>query len=262
MWMLIILLWRIITRLARRLGLGALLVPVSAMGMALAGVHLWTVVLVLIAVAVVLRKPLLAAALLPLSMVSAGLAGLAVAATAPGGPAGWVVNVFAKPLRFTSLAALSAGPMWVKGGGTVTAVGGKGGGSVTVLAPPGQYLAPPFQGKWQALHAIVVRQYQAVHAAAVRQSWAVRGGPAKPIRAVLGKIPPKGWLPPGPPKAPVASQFSMPSVSPPVGWWQGRLLVPVALLLLTLGLWLAPRMLRGVRPRVAARMPELRRWPT
>jgi len=70
MWMLIILLWRIITRLARRLGLGALLVPVSAMGMALAGVHLWTVVLVLIAVAVVLRKPLLAAALLPLSMVS------------------------------------------------------------------------------------------------------------------------------------------------------------------------------------------------
>ena len=260
MWMLIILLWRIITRLARRLGLGALLVPVSAMGMALAGVHLWTVVLVLIAVAVVLRKPLLAAALLPLSMVSAGLAGLAVAATAPGGPAGWVVNVFAKPLRFTSLAALSAGPMWVKGGGTVTAVGGKGGGSVTVLAPPGQYLAPPFQGKWQALHAIVVRQYQAVHAAAVRQSWAVRGGPAKPIRAVLGKIPPKGWLPPGPPKAPVASQFSMPSVSPPVGWGQGRLLVPVALLLLTLGLWLAPRMLRGVRPRVAARMPELRRW--
>ena len=90
MWMLIILLWRIITRLARRLGLGALLVPVSAMGMALAGVHVWTVALVLIAVAVVFRKPLLAAALLPLSMVSAGLAGLAVAATAPAGrPAGW-----------------------------------------------------------------------------------------------------------------------------------------------------------------------------
>ena len=46
----------------------------------------------------------------------------------------------------------------------------------------------------------------------------------------------------------------------PTGWWQGRLLVPVALLLLTLGLLLAPRMLRGLRPRMAARMPELRQW--
>ena len=251
MWMLLILLWRIITRLARRLGMAALLVPVSAMGMALAGVNLWTVALVLIAVALVLRKPLLAAALLPFSMVSAGLAGLAVAATAPGGPAGWVVNVFAKPLRFTSLAALSAGPMWVKGGGTVTAVGGKGGGSVTVLAPPGQYLAPPFQGKWQALHAAAVRKLQMVHAI-----------PDKPIhvRAVPGKGVPAVWLQSAPPKAPMASQLSVASVSPPVGWWQGRLLVPVALLLLTIGLLLAPRVLRGLRPLAAARMPELRRW--
>src|SRR6266567_976647 len=57
MWTLITLLWRIMTRLMRRLGMGALLVPVSAMGMALAGVHVWTVALVLIALAVVLRKP-------------------------------------------------------------------------------------------------------------------------------------------------------------------------------------------------------------
>jgi signal transduction histidine kinase len=43
-------------------------------------------------------------------------------------------------------------------------------------------------------------------------------------------------------------------------WWQGHLLVPVALILLTIGLWLAPRMLRGLRPMAAARMPELRQW--
>jgi len=44
------------------------------------------------------------------------------------------------------------------------------------------------------------------------------------------------------------------------GLWQGRLLVPVALLLLTVGLWLAPRTLAGVRARVATRAPDLRAW--
>ena len=54
--------------------------------------------LVLIALAVVLRKPLLAAALLPLSMVAAGLAGLVVAAMTPGGSVNyWVKAVLAKP---------------------------------------------------------------------------------------------------------------------------------------------------------------------
>ena len=250
MWMLLILLWRIITRLARRLGMAALLVPVSAMGMALAGVNFWTVALVLIAVALVLRKPLLAAALLPFSMVSAGLAGLAVAAMTPGGPAGWVVDQFVKPLRFTFLPAqVVAGPMWGKGGGSVTYLPARG----QVLAPSGRasWTAPAVQGKWQALHAAAVRKLQMVHAI-----------PDKPIhvRAVPGKGVPAVWLPPGPPKAPMASQFSVASVSPPVGWWQGRLLVPVALLLLTIGLLLAPRVLRGLRPLAAARMPELRRW--
>src|SRR5262249_58672448 len=61
-------------------------------------VHIGTVALVLIALVVAFRKPLLAAALLPLSMVSAGLAGLVVAALTPGGTVGWVVNaVLAKP---------------------------------------------------------------------------------------------------------------------------------------------------------------------
>src|SRR5262249_60927299 len=80
MWTLITLLWRILTRLMRRLGMGALLVPVSAMGMALAGVHIWTVALVLIALAVVFRKPLLAGGPVPPRTGAAGLGG-------PGGGA-------------------------------------------------------------------------------------------------------------------------------------------------------------------------------
>jgi signal transduction histidine kinase len=49
-------------------------------------------------------------------------------------------------------------------------------------------------------------------------------------------------------------------VGPAAGFWDGRLLVPVALLLLTLGLWLTPRSLAGLRGRGAALAPEVRRW--
>jgi signal transduction histidine kinase len=44
------------------------------------------------------------------------------------------------------------------------------------------------------------------------------------------------------------------------GLWQGRLLVPVALVLLTLGLWLVPRTLAGVQARAATLAPDLRAW--
>src|SRR6516165_9849470 len=65
---------------------------------------------------------------------------------------------------------------------------------------------------------------------------------------------------PKPLSSPGMEAWSMATVSQSAGWWQGRLLVPVALILLTIGLWLAPRMLRGLRPMAAARMPELRQW--
>jgi signal transduction histidine kinase len=44
------------------------------------------------------------------------------------------------------------------------------------------------------------------------------------------------------------------------GLWQGRLLVPVALVLLTLGLWLAPRTLAGLQARAVTLAPDLRAW--
>src|SRR5262249_62277486 len=119
MWIFIVLMWRIVGRLLRRVGWGWLLVPVAAMGMALAGVHFWTVALVLIALAVVVRKPLLAAALLPLSMVAAGLSGLVVAATTPGGSMNYFVRaVMAKPGgAWTALPQVGAGSFGAKGGG-------------------------------------------------------------------------------------------------------------------------------------------------
>src|SRR5579859_4184160 len=134
--MLITLLWRIMARLLRRVGWGGLLVPVAAMGMALAGVHLWTVALVLIALALVFRKPLLAAALLPLSMVTAGLAGLVVAALTPGGPVTWIVQALARPevppSKWPRRTVFYPGPSKAQGLGSFS--------PVTVLPPPP---APP-----------------------------------------------------------------------------------------------------------------------
>ena len=237
------LMWRIVGRLLRRVGWGGLLVPVAAMGMALAGVHFWTVALVLIALAVVARKPLLAAALLPFSMISAGLAGLVVAAMAPGGSVSWMVqNIFVKPGGLAARVAITEVP---GKGRTVTYWAGKtpGLGAGRVVAPPDKgVITPVYRGGWQVVPAGKVQYYRTVHGAL---------GQSKTIHA-YAVTPSK---PPGPPIA----QFSVGSVVQS-GWWQGRLLVPVALLLLTLGLWLAPRMLRGVRPLAAARMPELRRW--
>jgi len=220
MWILITLLWRIMGRLLRRLGRGALLVPVAAMGMALAGVHIWTVALVLIALVVAFRKPLLAAALLPLSMVSAGLAGLVVAALTPGGTVGWVVNaVLAKPQAWF---ASPAKP------GTLVHSGKVGSPVSWVVGGDGPVPWPP----WVRLE--------------------VRPGKM----AMLGQVlPVKPMVPPH-----AGHVIAMGAATKAAGWWQGRLLVPVALLLLTLGLWLASRMLAGLGARMAALLPELHRW--
>ena len=68
-------------------------------------------------------------------------------------------------------------------------------------------------------------------------NWTVRGGPGPLI-----KLGPRGPFTPNP------------------GWWRGRLLVPVALILLTLGLWLVPRTLAALRARLATQDSDLRTW--
>ena len=84
MWILFIVGWRLISRMFRYLGRGALLVPVAAMGMALFGFRPWTLAALLLAVIVAVWRPALATVLLPATMVVAGISGLVAAATEPG----------------------------------------------------------------------------------------------------------------------------------------------------------------------------------
>src|SRR5437899_851230 len=102
MWMLITLLWRITRRLMRRLGKGALLVPVAAIGMAVLGVTVWTVAALALAAVLAIRRPSAAAGLLPAALICAGLWGLALAATTPGAVAwtampSWSIQYLARP---------------------------------------------------------------------------------------------------------------------------------------------------------------------
>src|SRR5215470_13102105 len=116
MWILITLLWRIVTRLMRRLGMGALLVPVAALGVAVFGVTLWTVAAVALAVILVVRRPGTAAGLLPVTLVCAGIWGLALAAATPG-MATWTAMPYGGPATWV---AISVAP---NGHGTVVKYG-------------------------------------------------------------------------------------------------------------------------------------------
>src|SRR5882757_2884553 len=91
MGILVIVLWRVIGRLLRRLGRGVLLVPVAAMAPVLFGLRPWTVAAVLLAVVVALWRPVMAAMVLPVTMVVAGISGLVVAATTPA-QSWWAVS--------------------------------------------------------------------------------------------------------------------------------------------------------------------------
>src|SRR6516225_238745 len=100
MWIFITLLWRITARLLRRLGWGTLLVPVAVLGVAVLGVTLWTVAAVALAVILVVRRPGTAAGLLPVTLVCAGIWGLALAAATPG-IAAWSAMPFGAPAWVT-----------------------------------------------------------------------------------------------------------------------------------------------------------------
>src|ERR1700728_4462459 len=73
---LISLLWRVL----RYLGLGVLIVPLAGMTLAWFGVNVWTVAAVVVALAVALARPAVAAGLLPAAMIGTGTCGLVKAA--------------------------------------------------------------------------------------------------------------------------------------------------------------------------------------
>jgi signal transduction histidine kinase len=284
MWMLM-LVWRILGKVLRRLGWGLLLVPVAAMGIVLFGLSVWTVGAVVLAAIVAVQWPSTAARLLPPTMVGAGVSGLVAAGRISGSPVSAVINSFQGPAPRTSVflpAGAPGSPRWFTFGGpgrfqvsfspaairqAVVNQAVLGAGAVKRRAvilrrgPKGQVAVP--KGKVPALSNFVPLR--------VLMKGAPRGN-----LTIVGVGPVKGPFPPGPFGPGVQRTLTAPAgvfakaaaagrpVPSPIfrvaGLWDGRLLVPVALLLLTLGLWLTPRTLAGLRGRGATLAPEVRRW--
>jgi len=282
MWILAILLWRVMTRVLRRLGWGTLLVPVAAVGMLVFGVTVWTVAALALAAVLAVRRPGAAAGLLPAVLICAGIWGLALAAAAPV-PGNWTAM---SPYRMELFLPTSAGQVTYYGqAGTAPKAPSRGPvpGKAT---PAGQVAygqagpapkAPP-RG-WVAI---------AGQAAVPGQAAAGRGAPQQPVH--MRATPRK----PGPPvskaagmkeaiaslhqsvsRAPVravmirgipnrAAFWHMATVrvlagrAPPAGFARTWLLVPLALLMLTVGLWLMPRSLARLRQRAGPLVPYLR----
>ncbi|HYB87762.1 MAG TPA: histidine kinase [Streptosporangiaceae bacterium] len=278
------LMWRLLTRLLRFLGWGAFLVPVAALSMAVFGVGLWTVALVVLAGAVAFRRPPVAAALVPAAMVCLGIAGLVVAAATPGLSSSWSRAYFgavaARPmsveLRLSGIPRkwvvdLKAGPQRkpprrkavvarevISGSIPGPAAGAVRGYTVTsaALVPPVYFAGP---GNFVAAGRAALVQVLAPGRAALVQVPAAGQQTLVPVPAPPGRV--VQWYSakaaPGPPMGRV---FAGPPPPSGLGLWRSRLLVPVALLLLTLGLWLLPRTLARLRARLATQDSDLRTW--
>jgi signal transduction histidine kinase len=230
------LVWKSLAKLLKRLGLGVFLVPVAALGMAMFGVQLWTVAAVAFALALTLWRPAAAALLLPVTMVAAGITGLIDAA---GSGAFGVMVSKAVPWRV-----------------------------FVPFRPKAMQRALPED--------VVLRQKLAKGPAAGAQAFAgppsgrvvVQGGhisgPARASSSLMRSLAsPKGSLlylgvkPGGQPPRVIRRHagFDLHIV---FGVWGGRLLVPLALLLLTVGLLLMPRTFAALRTRVPGLLPYLR----
>ena len=114
MWILFTVLRRVVVRVLRHVRRGIFLVPVAGMAIALFGLRPWTVAAVLLAVIVAFWRPVVAAALLPVSMVVAGISGLVVAATEPGSGF-WTVSVLGALKQARMKAAIRRPPVIGKG---------------------------------------------------------------------------------------------------------------------------------------------------
>jgi signal transduction histidine kinase len=292
MWMLIVV-WRVLVKVLRHLGWGIFLVPVAGVGILLFGVTLWTVGAALLAGALAIQWPTVAARVLPPAMVGAGLSGLVVAGRTPGSPVSWLESRIQSSFSIRAVPGKALPPArWY-----TYVTGGPPRLQVTWL-PPGQFLpavakkiaaakrrvlgGPPPGGKGGAqatIHQKLAPNWVSIRPGSGQGSISFQKGIAVP-RAAFVKGPPGGPLffgkgPSGPPPAfsvdlkgagitqdgmtKLGHVIAQPSWPVP-GLWHGRLLVPLALLLLTLGLWLTPRSLAGLRGRGATLAPDVRRW--
>jgi signal transduction histidine kinase len=279
----LVMVWRIVSRVLRHLGWGILLVPVAAMGMALFGLNLWTIAAVIFAAVVAVQWPAAAARALPVTMVGVGASGLVVAGRVSGSPVNWVVSRIsaAFPQRLAAVKAASLhGPRWAvfgpKGKMQVTFspagiqalmpknAGGFGAAARQVIAK-GKGKRPPLPKRVPMPQKRVILPQKGITRSftitpkGITQNIYVQGpGSGRATISVprIAGAPPSAFgahIPPRPPWA-VMRGPALP------GLWDGRLLVPLALLLLTLGLWLTPRSLAGLRGRGATLAPDVRRW--
>jgi signal transduction histidine kinase len=233
MWMVMIVAWRMLVKLLRRFGRSALLVPVVAIGAAVFVLNVWlpaTVLLallvaVLLALLLVSRGSARTTGLIPVTMLGTGICGL------------W--------------AAASVATQWTAGGvplwNVLTGPGGKftGPGGKQRAVPrgprftPAGHAQPPGQFSVAGSHVQINLPAQG--------NWVVTAGPGG-IRRLVSR-------PGRPPRGPVHHV-----VIPAHSLWSGRVLIVVSLLLLAIGLWLAPRAIADLRAQYPKVAPRLRRW--
>jgi signal transduction histidine kinase len=265
MWLLLKLFYRTFSQLLRRFGLGLLLIPVTAVALVLFGMHVWTVLAFLLALAVAFWWPAVAAALLPVVMVAVGIAGLVLAATVAGPSANWVTSVV-NAFQVKAVGAPQAD--WViktpAGVQVVPLPVGLGGfGAVHAGVVAGNVPPPAAARLGQAQARAAAAKRAAINREVVKQASKGKLPPGK--RIVRWPIPQParfgpyvtGAGPNGPmwTVSPAPRFYGAPASGSP---WAGRL-VPVALLLIALGLWLAPRTFAEFRTRTPGLLPYLRR---
>jgi signal transduction histidine kinase len=229
------LVWKSLAKLLKRLGLGVFLVPVAALGMAMFGVQLWTVAAVVLALALTIWRPAAAALLLPVTMVAAGITGLMDAAGS--GAFGAMVSK-AVPWRVFGPFGPPPGQRAVPGVvlKQKLANGPTAGAQAFAGPPPGSVVV---QGGNISV--------------APGGSWTFARSPAS-AKGPFWYLPGR---PGGPPSRVIRGQAGV-DLHIVLGVWGGRLLVPLALLLLTVGLLLMPRTLAALRARVPGLLPYLR----
>jgi signal transduction histidine kinase len=251
-----ILVWRMLSKVLRRVGRWALLAPVALVGAALFGLNTWTAATMLFALMFAVltglillgRRPASSSSLLPVAMLGAGICGLWAAATMAGS---WVNGVSVN--MWTVLAGIPRTKLAMSppaaafpnkpgmpplGGGSITF----GPGGTTTIYPP--FAVHRLRVNASALQA----QFQAAQAKAAHIAQAGQGGP--PPRPLSGPI--SGKVLPGA----VRTQVLVHGHS--LMW--GRLLILGSLLLLAIGLWLAPRALADLRDQYAKVAPHVKRW--
>jgi hypothetical protein len=223
---LVTVMWRVVSRLLRYLGRGALLVPVAAIGMALFAVRPWTVAAIALALAVAVWRPVVAAVLLPVTMVVAGISGLVVAATTPA-PSSWAVFalVALKQRLVSGPAAAKVAQIRIVRAGVV------------------------FGRRFVHARLVPVPRFRAAVKipAGARLNWTPPNIAAQAMAGPKWSQTIRGGGPP--------VQFHRVGVGG--GFWPGYL-VPLALLLLTLGLWLLPRTVAVLRTHTAGLISYLR----